>query len=317
MYDLTLDYDVVIIGGGPAGLSAALMLGRSHVSTLVLDTEQSYGPKGETHLLLTRDGATKAEIRAAATADLQAYPYVTCRTARVATVSNSGIGYDITLEGGETVSTQRLVFALGTAVDTQATGITGLAEALGHGVYTCPFCHGFEQSGKRAAIIGAGPIDEHFIPLIHHWCPDADFISHTHGAQIAEPHYEIGGQAQLIDAQINEISGTDGAMSLQLSTGETREYDVVFIGDLPLAQPNPLIAGLGIEVGLHPATGKPVFKTDATGRTDLGDVFVIGDARTGFSTLPGAAQEGMMAGFVLVNDIIASNSKALAKVSAL
>ena len=72
---------------------------------------------------------------------------------------------------------------------------------------------------------------------------------------------------------------------------------------------SPLAESLDIEKGLHPQTGKVMFQTDATGSTPLGDVFLIGDARTGFSTLAGAANEGMVAGYMLSNEIIEARLK--------
>lgn len=303
------DHDVVVVGGGVAGQSAALMLGRAHVNTGLIDDPGAAVYSGETHNMLTNDGRTKAEIVSDGAEDIGRYPSVASYRDRVDAVEKDAFGYLLTLAGGRQVSTSRIVFALGYRYPTGAMGIDGFDERFGTDVFTCPYCHGFEYTDRRIALIGSTATDGHFLRLLQNWSSTVSYLRHDGPGAEAEGFPELSGGV-FLEERVARIEGAEGAPVAVLESGRRVESDVLFVADMPGDNTWPQIDALGIERGLHPVTGKAVYKTDAAGRTDLRDVFVIGDARTGFSSLTGAANEGMVAGFMLTNDIIEARSKA-------
>jgi thioredoxin reductase len=150
-------HDAIIVGGGPAGLAAALTLGRSHRSVLLLDAGQGRNaPAAAVHNLLAHDGTPPEELRRIGHAQLARYPGVQLREASVDDAhALAGEGFRLELHDGDGVEARRLVLATGLADELPA--IDGLAALWGRSVFHCPYCHGFEVSGRRLAVLGAGP----------------------------------------------------------------------------------------------------------------------------------------------------------------
>ncbi|MEV0899214.1 NAD(P)/FAD-dependent oxidoreductase [Actinoplanes sp. NPDC049802] len=152
-------FDVIVVGGGPAGLSAALTLGRAVRTTLLIDSaEYRNAPAEEMHNFLTRDGTPPSELRAIARAELGRYPTVEIRDAAVdnARAVEGGEGFELSLADGDTVQARRLVLATGLADDLPP--IDNIRELWGRGVYHCPYCHGYETRGTPIAVLDADPV---------------------------------------------------------------------------------------------------------------------------------------------------------------
>jgi thioredoxin reductase len=147
-------YDVVIAGGGPAGLSAALALGRARRRVLVVDSGRGRNsPADAVHGYLTQDGTSPARVREIAHGELSAYPSI-----RIAegTVKDIAPGFTLTLENRE-VSARRVLVATGVVDDLP--GIDGLGELWGRGVFHCPYCHGYEVRDEPIAVLAVEPDD--------------------------------------------------------------------------------------------------------------------------------------------------------------
>lgn len=307
MYQIETDYEVAVVGGGTAGLSAALMLARARMPVCVIDAPGGTSYDGETHNWLTNDGTDKAAILAEGRAEVARYPDAAFRDDRVTGVDRDAFGYTLTLEAGETVEVKRLVLSTGAAWSPDATGIEGFDARFGTDIFTCPYCHGYEYADRRIALIGTAEQDADFAKLLSNWTGALDYISHEGpAAETVGPVLKRLSSGRAHSGRVVRIEGEAGAPVCILDDGSEIAADALFLSDRPGAEFSPLAEALGIEKGVHPQTGKVVFKTDAAGRTPLGDVFLIGDARTGFSTLSGAANEGMLAGFMLCNDVIES-----------
>ena len=145
-------YDVVVIGGGPAGLQATLTLARVHRRVLMVDSgAYRNDPAAHMHNVVTHDGAPPAEFRAAARKELAAYDTVTVRDDAVTSVVTDGDGFVVAL-GDEVVHARGVVLATG-VVDTLPDK-PGLDELFGSVVAHCPFCHGHEFAGGHVGILG-------------------------------------------------------------------------------------------------------------------------------------------------------------------
>lgn len=170
-------YDVVIVGGGPAGLSAALAFGRARKRVLVCDA----GPRRNAaavhvHNFVTRDGVTPTEFRLAAHEQLRAYPGVaTCEMA-VESITGSCGAFSVTLASdGETtrVEARRVLLACG-MID-ELPSLPGFADAWGASVFQCPYCHGWEVQGQRWGYLPAvrdASMFVHFALLLRGWTDD-------------------------------------------------------------------------------------------------------------------------------------------------
>ncbi|CAA9403140.1 MAG: Thioredoxin reductase [uncultured Nocardioides sp.] len=145
-------YDALVIGGGPAGLQAALTLGRMHRPTLLLDSG-SYrnAPAAATHNVLTNDGRHPAEFRALVRAELAAYDDVEVRDVAAASVADGQDGtLSVTLDDDSVVAGRTLVLATG--LRDVIPDIPGYAEQWGRSVHMCPYCDGHEVAGRRVAV---------------------------------------------------------------------------------------------------------------------------------------------------------------------
>lgn len=145
-------YDVIVIGGGPAGLQAALTLGRVHRSVLVLDSGD-YRNERATHMhnFLTHDGTPPEEFRTVARKELAAYDDVELRSATVREVSPIDGGFRLGLGPDGVEESRKLVLATG--LRDELPDLPGLAEAWGVSAFACPFCHGHELSGRPVALM--------------------------------------------------------------------------------------------------------------------------------------------------------------------
>jgi thioredoxin reductase len=141
-------YDVVVIGAGPAGLSAALVLARACKSVLLVDANEARNAVSPAmHGFLTRDGISPSEFRAAARAELRRYETVEQRVGRVDDVSGGRDSFELAITGGEPVQARRVLLATG--LDDRLPDLPGLKELWGRSVVECPYCHGWEHRGAQ------------------------------------------------------------------------------------------------------------------------------------------------------------------------
>ena len=152
MYDM---YDATIVGGGPAGLSAALMLGRARRRVLLCDTgEPRNAASHAMHGFLSRDGSDPAELLRVGRAQLRPYDCIDVRDTAVVQASGAAGRFTLTLDGGERLDARRLVLAFG--VKDQLPDIEGLRTLWGRGVFPCPYCDGWEVRDQPLAAARLG-----------------------------------------------------------------------------------------------------------------------------------------------------------------
>lgn len=164
-------YDAIVIGAGPAGLQAALTLGRMHRSTLLLDSgEYRNGTVLHMHNMIGEDGAPPAELRATARAELAAYADVEIRDTGATGIAGSEGAFQVALADGSTVDGRRVILATGVADDLP--DIPGLQDVWGTLAFSCPFCDGHEHADRPIGILGAAPRAEHLIGLLGRFVGD-------------------------------------------------------------------------------------------------------------------------------------------------
>ncbi|MGX6449633.1 FAD-dependent oxidoreductase, partial [Patulibacter sp. S7RM1-6] len=170
------DYDCLIVGGGAAGLSAALTLGRARKRTLLVDAgRQSNRVAPGVGGLLGHDGRPPTELYAAAREELATYPTVTVRTGEVVDGERREEGFALTLADGNRVTGRRVLLATG--MDYAVPELPGAAERWGGAVFHCPFCHGWEVRDRPLAVLERGEHAALRALLLRGWSADVTLLT--------------------------------------------------------------------------------------------------------------------------------------------
>jgi thioredoxin reductase len=216
-------YDVVVIGGGVAGLSGALVLARARRSVLVIDAgEPRNAPAAHAHGFLTRDGLPPAELLKLARAEVRGYG-VDIRTgvAAGARVTPDG-GFVVELGGdGETVRARRLLVTTG-LVD-ELPEIPGVRERWGRDVIHCPYCHGWEIRDQAVAVLGVGVLSVHQALMFRQWSADVTLFLHTQTKPTDEEWDQLSARGiRVVDGEVAGLVVTDDRLTgVRLASGQT------------------------------------------------------------------------------------------------
>ena len=301
-------YDAVIVGAGTAGLSAALMLGRSRRRTLALDGgAPRNAPADHAHGLFTRDGVPPDELLRFGKRDLERYETVEVREGAATGASGADGDFGVTLDCGESVSARKLLISTG-VVDVMP-DIPGFAEAWGRGIHHCPYCHGWEVRDKPLAVLADGPAMMHRVRLIRNL--SRDLAALTDGSEISGEDREkleaLG--VPLYERKISRIEGDAEAgllTSIVFEDGETLEREALFANP-PQRQRSELAEMLGCEIEYVEMMKSYVISTDSmTQETTVKGVFAAGDAGRPIQSLPTAVVSGTNAG-AFMNYALASD----------
>jgi thioredoxin reductase len=300
--------DAIIVGGGPAGLAAALTLGRSRRRVLVLDDGQGRNaPAAAVHNLLGHDGTPPEELRRLGRAQLARYPGVRFR--RDTVVGADALaedGFRLALGGGDRVEARRLVLATGLADELPA--IDGLAALWGRSAFHCPYCHGFEVSGRRLAVLGAGPERVRLALQLTGFTDD--LVLCGNGEPLPRDLAELlaANGVQVREEAVARFEGGDGRLErIVLAGGEALDRDAVFIATV-LHQRSDLAARLGC--ALLP---DGCVEVDELARTTVPGVYAAGDMAhrpslpRPFAAVSWAAASGTLAGAMLDQDLLGAD----------
>lgn len=210
-------FDVIIVGAGPAGLSAALVLGRCRRRVLVCDAGQPRNAASQgLHLFLTRDGIQPSEFLAIARDQLRPYESVQLRQAKVADAVRIAEGFEIVLEAGEAVAEEHITarkLLLATGVVDTLPEIDGLRAFYGTSVFHCPYCDGWEMRDQPLAVYGRGENGLGLALELSFWSPDLTLC--TDGpSELSEEQRERLSKRR-IDVREEAIKRLEGNQNLE------------------------------------------------------------------------------------------------------
>lgn len=270
--------EVTVVGGGPAGLQAALTLGRMHRDVVLLDSG-SYrnAPASHLHNYATHDGRAPAEFRELARADLAAYDTVEVREVAAAAVRRTGTGLATTLADGSVVESRLVLLATG--VRDVLPDVPGVAEAFGRVAHHCPFCHGHELTGGTIAVQD-GPRAGHLVPMLARISDDVRLVS---------------------DLEKVVVDGDEAVLTVD---GQELRAAGVFV-DSGFEQAAPFAEQLGLT-----RLESGCIEVDPMGRTSLPGVYAAGDlAHTSALPMPlmsvlAAQAAGQLAGGACVAELL-------------
>ncbi|RBY85831.1 NAD(P)/FAD-dependent oxidoreductase [Blastococcus sp. TF02A-30] len=301
-------YDVVVIGGGAAGLSGALTLARARRSVLVVDAgEPRNAPAGHVHNYLGREGTPPAELYAIGRGEVEGYGGEVVR-GRVTAVHRDDDGFRVDLDGGTPVRARRLLLATGLTDDLPE--IPGVAERWGSTVLHCPYCHGWEVRDRAIGIVSTGPMGAYAAHLWRQWTDDVVLFVHTGSEPTDEERERL--EARGVRIVHGEVAGLEGGADVRLADGGLVERDAVVVTTRMVANAE-LLAGLGavpVPMEMHGAVVGTYLPADPTGRTEVPGVWVAGNAGDLSAQVLVAAAQGLRAGAMINADLVEEDAAA-------
>ncbi|MCE7038865.1 NAD(P)/FAD-dependent oxidoreductase [Dyadobacter sp. CY312] len=293
------DYDVVIVGGSYAGLSAGMALGRALRKVLIIDNGKPCNIQTpHSHNFLTQDGATPAAIAEIARAQVSAYPTVEMLTGSVLSVEGSNNDFVINTDLNKTFTAKKVLFATG--VKDIMPDIPGLAACWGITVIHCPYCHGYEVRNQKTGILTNGEAALDFAQLINNWTKDLTIFTNGEATFSEETRNKIENLGVTINEKlISEIEHENGKLrQIAFPDGTTTVLSALY-ARLPFTQHTDIPEKLGCEMNEH-----GLIKTDEMKRTSVSGIYAAGDNTTMMRAVSGAVAAGGMAGAMINRDII-------------
>ncbi|MFI8169554.1 NAD(P)/FAD-dependent oxidoreductase [Streptomyces sp. NPDC085931] len=306
---MTEKYAVVVVGGGAAGLSAALVLGRARHRTLVVDAgEPRNAPAAHMQGYLSRDGMPPAEFLAIGREEIARYGVELVRD-RVVDVERAE-DFAVVLAGGRTVRARRLVVATG--LKDELPPVPGVAERFGRDVLHCPFCHGWEVRDQPFGVLATSPASVHQALMVSQWSKDVRLFLHT----VSEAELSDEDLRRLAAARVDVVPGEvaelvieeDRLTGVRLADGTAHARSVVFTAPRPVPQTG-LLERLGAELHETPFGAYPV--VDATGLTTVPGVWAAGNAIGFAEQVVHAASGGYRAASAIVGDLLMADLDAV------
>jgi thioredoxin reductase len=291
-------YDVIIVGAGPAGLSAALMLGRSRRRVLLCDTGRPRNAASRAmHGFLSRDGIPPAEFLRTAREQMRQYESVECRDVEVVHAECREGRFHVTLADGVRLATRKLLIATG-VVD-NLPSIPGFKELYGRSVFHCPYCDGWEVRDQPLAVYGRGARGLGLSLELTGW--SRDVVLCTDGPSELEPadiaRLTRNGIA-LRDERVVRLEGSDGLEQVVFERGDPLARRALFF-TTGQTQQSELARTLGCEIN-----EKGTVRTGKYEATHLPGLFVAGDASRAVQWVVVAAAEGAEAAFAINTDLL-------------
>ncbi|MGZ8618380.1 MAG: NAD(P)/FAD-dependent oxidoreductase [Actinomycetota bacterium] len=261
-------YDVVVVGGGAAGLSAALVLGRARRSVVVIDAgDPRNAPAAHMQGFLSRDGMAPSAFLAQGREEVQGYG-VDLVEGQVLSIEP---GFTAHLVSGESVGARRALIAAGVA--DELPDIPGVHQRWGRDLLHCPYCHGWEVRDQPLGVLGTLPGSVGHAQLVRQWSDDVVFFAHTYDLATKERDGLAARGIGIVEGEIARLSiEGDRLTGVEMSDGRVIPRTAVFVRPGNVPHDDGLLVGLGCD---HDEAGFP--RVDAAGRTNVSGVWAAGN----------------------------------------
>lgn len=297
-------WDCIIIGGGAAGLSAALVLGRARRRTLVIDDgDQSNLAAHGIGGLLGHDGRPPAQLYEVGRAELAKYPSVTFRSARVNTAVPDGPNFVVNLDDGDRELTRRILLATG--MQYRPPQIPGLDALWGGSAFHCPFCHGWEVRDQPLAVLADGDRAVHMALMLKSWSDDIVVL--TNGAGGVQNDLLTAAGIAVDDREVTEFHSESGELTeIRFADGAALPRRGVLVAAV-LHQRSHLAAHLGVSFAPASPVAADAIIVDQFQRTTVPGVFAAGDVSVQMPQVAAAVASGSMAAAAVVQSLLADD----------
>ncbi|QXC60705.1 NAD(P)/FAD-dependent oxidoreductase [Aquihabitans sp. G128] len=305
--ELAEGYDVVVVGGGAAGLSGALSLGRARRRVLVVDAGQPRNAPAEgVHVFLTRDGISPQELVAIGRDEVRRYGGRVTHGTVVALDRVEG-GFAVELADGRRTRAKKLLVTTG-LVDVLP-DIPGLRELWGTDVIHCPYCHGWEVQDEPIGVLGQNAMAVHQALMFRQWSDDIVLFRHRAPALTDEQAEQLAARGiRVVDDEVValERDGSGRLAGVRVATGEVVPRVAVATASRLEAR-GEVLGLLGLEVTPHPlgADLATMVPSDAMGKTAVDGVWVAGNVTDPMAQVITSAAAAMMAGAAINADLMA------------
>lgn len=284
-------YDVIIIGGSYAGLSAAMTLGRSLKKTLVIDSGKPCNAQTpHSHNFLTQDGNTPKGISMLAKNQVEKYETVRFQKDIAISGEKTPYGFEIKTESEKTFRSKKLIFATG--VRDIMPNIKGFSECWGISVIHCPYCHGYEHRNQKTAILANGDTATHMVPLVHNLTKNLTILTSGKAEFTDEQRTKFEQHnIPIVESKIGEIDHQNGHVKNVVFQDHTKMgFDTVYARP-PFEQHSNIPSFLGCELN-----EQGYIVVDDFQKTTVEGVFACGDNTTAFRSVANAVYKGNVAG---------------------
>ncbi|KGM12493.1 methyltransferase type 12, partial [Cellulomonas bogoriensis 69B4 = DSM 16987] len=293
-------WDVIVIGGGAAGLGAALMLGRARRRTLVVDAGSPRNRfAAHMHGVLGHEGTDPAELLERGRREVAGYG-VQVRPGTVERVDATDRDVRLTLTGGDVVTARAVVVATG--ITDELPDVPGLAERWGSQVLHCPYCHGWEVRDRRLGVLTTSPMSLHQAELVRQWSDTVTVFTSALGAVDTHTRQRLQARGlQLVDSPpVAVTDGEDGALAVRTEDGDVVHLDAIFTAGTPRTH-DGFLAHLGLERTDSPVGS--VLAVDPAGRTSHPRIWAAGNVVTPMGNVPMSLSAGSTTG-AFVNAVL-------------
>jgi thioredoxin reductase len=296
-------WDCIVVGAGAAGLSAALVLGRARRRTLVIDAE------GQSNLvahgiggLLGHDTRAPADFYAAGREELAAYPAVTQRTGEVAGGERDGTGFVLELDDGSRETARRVLLATG--MDYRHPALPGIEQRWGRTVFHCPFCHGWEVSGRPLGVLDRGAVGVHRALLLRAWSEDVTLLCDGAAELDADDAQQLRDAGVIIDERpVDALDGPgDTLTAVRFADGSERAVGGLLV-PVTLHQRTALAAQLGAALAAPGPLSSETVAVDFAFRTSVPGLSAAGDLTAQMPSVAGAIAAGSVAAATIVGGL--------------
>lgn len=293
-------YDVIIVGGGPAGLSGALVLGRCDRRVLVCDDGKPRNARSQAmHGFLTRDGTPPSEFLRLARDELKRYPSIDFAACEVTDVNRDGDQFVVALRDGSVLQSRKILLTTGLVDELPA--IAGLAERWGSSVFPCPFCDAWEYRNQPMAVLGnqLKPACGFAFEMLT-WTRDFTVLTHGSDEEAAQELERLDRLGVKVDRRrISALEGTHPKLEyIQFADGDRIPCAALFVLTSQ-RQRTPFAEKLGARLNRERAV-----RTDSLQHTGQRGIFAAGNASEGLQSAILAAAEGFKAAYAINDELI-------------
>lgn len=290
------NYDVIVIGGSHAGLSAALVLGRSLRRALIIDGGKPRNePSPEAHSVYTRDGQSPMLLIKLGKEQLAPYTTVSFEGGFVEVVRKAGDSFEVE-HSGRILQTKTIILATG--LTDLMPDIPGFRELWGRKVLHCPFCHGFEALGLRIGYVGKPGAVAQSNTMYGHW--HDDLVMFTNALEFSSEEIRACSESgvPVSSGKIQSLADADNGLTVNTDEGEVQLGSIYW--EIPVKRNSALAEELGCALEPEPAPGKGrLVRVDKNFETTVDGIYAIGDLSADYTQVAAAMYSGSKAAFAI------------------
>ncbi|SOD14086.1 NAD(P)/FAD-dependent oxidoreductase [Pedobacter xixiisoli] len=281
-------FDTIIIGGSYAGLSAALSLGRLSKQVMIIDAGNPCNQTApKSYNFLTQNGNIPKKILEVARQQVLAYTGVNFRNDQVIKLQGTDGDFEVFTKAGHSFSAKKVLFATG--VRDILPRISGYSNCWGISIVHCPYCHGYEFSGKTAAIYAVGESARQLVNLLSPMHPNLTLIGRN-----GDQDFEFGDKVKMINQEISSIHHLNGQLSaVTFDNGNRLDIEVLYT-DPNFEQHSDLPEAIGLKM-----TDKNLIYIGSNQQTSIAGIYACGDCTSLMRSIASAVASGNLAGAII------------------